>query len=286
MSLHKTTQHDQYLLLRDGRQLGFAEYGAPNGSPVLFFHGAPGSRHIHADMASIAAQRGIRLIAVERPGYGLSDPQPGRTMLDWTDDIEALIDALGIKQFAVIGFSMGSIYALACAYKFPQRITRAALVGALAPLDAPGVMEGMSPAVSGLYTLAQSDPDELRNTLAAIAPSPVALVEAMSSSVTVWDRDVIHKRMPEFEMDFTQTLREGVAGVASDFVLASKIWGFPLDGIQTEVRLWCGTGDCNTPPAMTNYLASRLPNNRKFMLPGEGHLALFMHWEEILAQLI
>ena len=118
-------------------------------------------------MASIAAQRGIRLIAVERPGYGLSDPQPGRTMLDWTDDIEVLIDALGIKQFAVIGFSMGSIYALACAYKFPQRITRAALVGALAPLDAPDVMEGMSPAVSGLYTLAQSDPDELRNTLAA-----------------------------------------------------------------------------------------------------------------------
>ena len=286
MNQHKPARVGQFVLLPDGRRLGYAEYGASKGSPVLFFHGAPGSRHIHADMADTAEKRGVRLIAAERPGYGLSDPRSGRSMLDWPNDMEILTDVLGIKQFAIIGFSMGSPYALACAYMFSHRVMKMALVGALAPLDAPSVMEGISPAVSGLYALAQSSPDELRNTLAAIAPSPAALVEAMSSSATEWDRNVINARHSEFETECTQTLRSGVEGVASDFVLASKNWGFPLDGINTETYLWCGTDDCNTPPAMTDYIASKLPNSHTVMLPDEGHFVLYGHWEEILARLI
>lgn len=234
---------------------------------MLFFHGAPGSRHIHADMANIAARRGIRLIAPERPGYGLSDPQPGRSILDWPDDIAALTDALGIAQLAIIGFSGGSPYPLACAYMLAHRVTKVALAGALAPQDAPGVMEGMSPAVSGLYSLAQSSPDELRNTFAAVAPSPAALVEAMSASASEWDKNVINARRTEFETEYTQTLRGGIEGVASDFVLTSKNWGFPLDGINTEAHLWCGTDDCNTPPAMTAYLSSMLPISRACSSP-------------------
>jgi len=283
--MNSQTRKEQSILLPDGRRLGYAEYGAPDGSPVLFFHGAPGSRHIHADMADVAAQRGVRLIAVERPGYGLSDPQPGRSMLDWPDDVAALTDTLKIAQFAIIGFSMGSAYALACACKLPGRVTKIALAGALAPLDAPGVLEGMSPMVSGLYALAQSNPEELRNTFAAIAPSPAALVAAMSASLPEWDKAMFNKRTAEFEAEYAQTLRGGVEGVASDFALASKEWGFPLEGIDTEAHHWCGTADRNTPPAMTSYLAATLPNSRTFMLPGEGHFALYVHWEEILERL-
>lgn len=286
MNRHKSAREDQAIRLPDGRRLDYAEYGASGGSPVLFFHGAPGSRHIHADMAVIAARRGIRLIAVERPGYGLSEQQPGRTLLDWPKDIAVLTDALGLERFVIIGFSMGSPYALACAYRLPARVTKIALVGALAPLSVPGVTEGMSPAVSGLYALAQSNPGELRNTFAAVAPSPAALVEAMSASASEWDKNVINARRSEFEAEYTQTLHSGVEGVVSDFVLASKNWGFPLDGINTEVQLWCGTNDCNTPPAMTDYLSSILPNSRTFMLTGEGHFALYGHWEEILERLI
>src|SRR3989338_9991360 len=104
MVFNKSDRKNQSILLPDGRRLGYAEYGAPDGRPVLFFHGAPGSRHIHADMADVVTRRGIRLIAVERPGYGLSDPQPGRSMLDWPGDVAALTDALGIAKFAIIGF--------------------------------------------------------------------------------------------------------------------------------------------------------------------------------------
>lgn len=286
MNQRKSARGNQSILLPDGRRLGYAEYGASKGSTVLFFHGAPGSRHIHADMDDLAEQRDTRLIAVERPGYGLSDPQPGRSILDWPNDIEALTDAIDVDQFALIGFSMGSPYALACAYMFPHRLTKVALVGALAPPDVPGVMEGMSPMVSGLYALAQSNPDELRNIFASLAQSPAALLEAMAESVIEWDKNVIRKRASEFEADFTETLRGGVEGVFSDFVLASGNWGFTLDDIKTEIHLWHGTADRNTPPAMADYFASMLPNNRKYLLPGEGHFALFVRLEEILAQLV
>lgn len=280
------SQDEQSIPLPDGRRLGYAEYGAPNGRPVLFFHGAPGSRHIHADMAGHAAQCGIRLIAVERPGYGLSDPQPKRAMADWPNDIAALADALGLERFSIIGFSGGSPYPLSCAYSLPDRVEKVALAAALAPLDAPGATVGMSPMVSGLYALAQANPDGLKDSFAAIASSPAALVAAMSASATDWDRKVIGARHAEFVTEYTQTLRGGIEGVASDFVLASGNWGFPLDGIKAEVHLWIGTADRNTPPAMTAYLASRLPNSRTFMLEGEGHFAFYGYWEEILRRLV
>jgi pimeloyl-ACP methyl ester carboxylesterase len=275
-------QKEQSIPLPDGRRLGYAEYGAPEGRPVLFFHGAPGSRHIHAGMARMAAQRGIRLIAAERPGYGLSSPQPGRSMLDWPGDVAALADALGLERFAVIGFSMGSVYALACAYRLAGRVTRLALAGALAPFDAPGVTIGMSPAVSGLYSLARSNPDELRRMFAPLAESPSTLLAAVSASLPETDRTVANERTAEFEAEYAQCLRGGIEGVVSDFVLASGEWGFPPGGINTEVHLWSGTNDCNTPSAMTAYLSSILPHNRTAMLPGEGHLSLYVHWEEIL----
>jgi pimeloyl-ACP methyl ester carboxylesterase len=279
-------QEEQTVSLPDGRKLGYAEYGMSDGSPVLLFHGAPGARHVHADMAEIARQLGVRVIAVERPGYGLSDPQPGRSLLDWPRDIEILADALGVKQFAIIGFSMGTLYALACAYRLSGRVTKMALAGALAPLDVPGVTEGMAPMVSGLYTLAKSNPDELKNILASLAGSPAALVEAMAASAIEWDKKVIGARHAEFEIEYTQVLHSGIEGFSSDFVLASSGWGFPLDGIHAEIHLWSGTADQNTPPAMTNYLSSQLPNCRTFMLPNEGHCGLYVHWEEILTHLI
>lgn len=286
MNQQESAREGLFVFLPDGRRLGYAEHGAPNGRPVLFFHGMPGSSHIHADMADIAARRNVRLIAVDRPGYGLSDPQPGRSMLGWADDIAALTGELEITRFAIIGFSGGSPYVLACAYKIPERLTKIALVGAFAPLDAPGVMTGMSPSTIGLYSLAQSNPEELKNVISSIAASPAMLLAAMAASLPEWDKNEANKRMAEFEAEYTQTLRGGIEGFASDFVLVSGSWGFALGIINTEIHLWSGTDDANTPPAMTHYLASLLPNSRTYILPGEGHLSLYVHWEKILKQLV
>ncbi len=274
----------QYLsfALPDGRQLGYAEYGLPNGRPVLFFHSAPGSSYLPADMAESAKQCGVRLIAVDRPGYGLSDPHAARTFQSWANDVAALTDALGVTRFSIIGFSAGTPYPLACALYFPNRINKIALVGALAPVDVPDVTEGMSPMAIGLYSLAQTNPDELRTTFAAVAPSPSALLSAMSASAGAWDKTILQERAAEFELDYTQTLRSGSEGLASDFILASGNWGLPLTEVKAEVHLWSGTLDQNTPPAMTHYLASQLPNSHVHHLQNEGHFALYLHWEEIL----
>lgn len=268
--------------LPDGRRLGYAEYGMRSGRPVLFFHGSPGSSHIHADMAEIAKLREVRLIPVERPGYGLSAPQPGRSILNWADDIATLTDVLGISQFAIIGFSGGSSYPLACAYKYPHRVTKAVLAGTLAPLDAPDMNACLPPVIRDLFALARSSPEELRKTFAAIAPSADSLLNTVSALAGDWDKKILAARAQDFEADYAKALLVGVEGVASDYELASADWGFPLGEIRSEVHLWSGTSDQNTPPAMTNYLASQLSNCRTHILQGEGHYALYEHWDDIL----
>jgi len=268
--------------LPDGRRLGYAEYGVPNGKPILFFHGSPGSSLIHADMAETATECGVRLIAVDRPGYGLSDAQQGRTFFSWADDISALTDALGVETFSIIGFSGGTPYPLACAFRYPNRVNKIALVGALAPLDAHGVMVDMSPMVSGLYALAQANSGELRATFAAVAPTANALLGAMSASAGEWDKKVLLDHATSFELEYARTLLSGTEGLASDFILNAGDWGFPLAGIKTEAHLWSGTLDQNTPPAMTHFLASQLSNSRPHVLQNEGHFVLHGYWEEML----
>jgi pimeloyl-ACP methyl ester carboxylesterase len=282
MSQQKPMRGDSSIQLPDGRRLGYAEYGAPNGSPVLFFHGAPGSSHIHSDMGEIATQRKLRLIAVDRPGYGVSDPKADRTFLSWADDIEFLMDALKIKQFAIIGFSCGGPYPLSCAYRLPDRVGKIALVSSLAPLSAPGVMRDMSPMVSGMYELAQTDPDELRKTFAAIASTASALLSAVSASAGDWDKQVLLDRANEFNLEYMQTLRSGTEGLASDIILNSAKWGFPLAEIKNKVHLWSGTMDQNAPPAMMHYLAERIPDSHTHLLQNEGHFVLYGHWNEVL----
>lgn len=277
---------DNTLRLPDGRGLGYATYGAPDGMPVLFFHGSPGSRRsIFADMADVAAQRNVRLIAPERPGYGLSDSWSERSVDDWTNDIRALTSALGIDRCKLIGFSMGSLYALACAQALPAQVERVAIVGGLAPLSVAGVDAGRAALTRALYDLAGADPRGLRDALAPLAGSPADLLAAMAATATAVDQKLLAARAPEFEADFAEMLRGGVEGIACDMVLATGAWPFPLAQIQAEVALWIGTEDCNTPPAMTHHLASVLPHNQVFELPGAGHFCFYTHWTDILNRL-
>ena len=275
-----------HIVLPDGRKLGYTEYGVASGNPVLFFHGAPGSSHIHADLVAIAAQNNVRLIAVDRPGYGLSDPQPNRTFLSFTDDINVLTGSLGVWKFSVIGFSAGSPYPLACAYKFPDKVSKIALAGSLAPVTEPGVMEGMSPTASEIYALAQSNPDGLRATFSAIAPTANVLLGVMSASTGDWDSKILHARTTEFELEYTQALLGGVEGMVSDFILNSGNWGFPINACKAEVHLYTGSLDQNTPPRMTEYLSRELTNSYLHLFQNEGHFILYNHWEEILKAVI
>ena len=156
------------LTLPDGRRLAYADYGDPAGPVVLECVGTPQSRLPDPVQVTEAEQAGLRMIVPDRPGFGRSDPRPGRTLTDWPADAAALTDALGVDRFPVLGASGGGPYAVACGVVLADRVTRVALVAPAAPADAPahGFVPSQDPAAlrergETIARLARDDPDGL-----------------------------------------------------------------------------------------------------------------------------
>ena len=275
------------ITLADGRELGYAEYGSPTGTPVLFCHGAPGSRlSIFADMSQAAADRNLRLISPDRPGYGLSTFKSSDSLLDWASDARELLAKLEIDRCKVIGFSMGSMFAFACAYALPQHIERVAIVGAAAPMEVEGVLDGLSTTSCELFALARTDVATFSDVINSMASDGSAVFAAMTATMSEPDKLILAATPQAFTNDFNATVASGSQGVTNDLVLAADPWGFLPAEIKCHVDLWVGSEDSNTPPAMTRYMASILPNNRVFELQGEGHCCLYTHWEAVLDALL
>lgn len=276
--------------LPDGRRLAYAEYGDPGGAPVFFFQGTPSSRLMHPDEA-VTRDLGARLIVADRPGFGLSDPKPFRTLLDWPDDIVALADALGIGRFGLVGISGGGPYAAACAYRIPQRLTAVTIVGGSGPVDLRNTLAGAARERHIGYVLAQRAPWLLRLViLLARNPrrNPARFQAQFSQGAAAADRAIMARpAMREmFVRSYAEASRQGVTAFADEVILASKPWGFPLQDITTPVHLWHGEEDRNTPLAMARAMAAAIPNCCTTFLPGEGHLFLFERWGEILGDLL
>jgi pimeloyl-ACP methyl ester carboxylesterase len=132
-----------FLTLRDGRRLAYSELGDPTGIPIIHHHGMPGSRLEHQAEPDFYRSMGVRVITPDRPGYGLSDPNPGRLLLDWPSDVAELADSLGIARFGVLGLSGGGIYALACGAAIPHRLTDVVVTGCPGPMQQPGALAEM-----------------------------------------------------------------------------------------------------------------------------------------------
>jgi pimeloyl-ACP methyl ester carboxylesterase len=280
------------LTLRDGRALGYAEYGDPHGRPVLFFHGIPGSRLFHYPEDALTASLGVRLVTLDRPGYGLSDFQPTRRMLDWPDDVMQLADALKIDRFAIAGHSGGAPYVAACAYKCPSRLVGAAILSGLGPLGAPEVTRGMN-AINRLgLAVARREPWLLWRLLIYLyfrkgREDPAALFDRGSASRPAADQTVFAR--PEVRAvcleSCAEAFRNGTRGHAWEARLLSRPWGFRLQEISMHVHLWHGDADVETPISMGRHVASAIPDCRATFCPGEGHLLMFDHWREILTAL-
>ncbi len=127
-------QYTQTITLEDGRKLGYAEFGDLQKSPIFYFHGHRSSRLEPKMYDFKKKQCNARFIAIDRPGYGLSDFQDDRTLLDWPSDVLELANALKIGKFAVLGGSGGGPYVAVCAYKIPDRLTTCGLVSGLGPI--------------------------------------------------------------------------------------------------------------------------------------------------------
>ena len=277
--------------LKDGRMLAYVEYGAPEGKPVFYFHGHPGSRldWLLFDTDDSAMELNARIIAVDRPGTGLSDFKPDREILDWPDDVIELADVLQLDRFAVLGISGGGPYAAACAFKLPGRLTATAIVCGMGPSEAPGAQEGMS------WTYASRTPEERRQMLMGVAglmrENPDQLVSQMQQAPFP-ELDKVLMDQPELarmivDLTFGETLRSGIDGFDQDAALYARPWGFRLQDITAEVYLWHGEPDINVPVPVGRYVADAIPNCHATFFPDEGHFSIARnHIQEILNVLV
>ncbi len=266
----------------DGRTLAIEEAGDPGGRPVLVHNGTPNSRHLYAPAAADAAARGLRLISYDRPGYGGSTPQPGRSVADCAADVRAICAELGIGRLAMWGVSGGGPHVLACAALLPDLVTAAASLASLAPADAEGLewFDGMGQENADDFKLLKSDPDACRAKLETERDQTMAanaddLAELLKTLLTPTDAAVLTGEFAEY---LVYTGREGLApgsqGWWDDGVAHASPWGFELSAIRVPVLLMHGRHDQFVPFGHGQWLASRIPGVEARLLDDDGHLTL------------
>ena len=272
----------------DGRRvLGLAEYGDPKGRPVLYFHGGLSSRLDARPADAACRQRAIRLLSVDRPGIGLSDPMPGRRLLDWPKDIERLLDALGIATADVIGWSGGAPHALACAAALPERVRTVVTIGALVPVDKPGrVKEIKLLADRILFPLSRRAPLLAACVMQAIrlGGRHLLLRSLLRSLPSAADRALVSSGSLADATDFFfEAMRQGASGIVADYVVMGAPWGFDPADVSRPVHVVQGAEDDMLPRHRGIELAEALPNGTFHLLAGAGHYAFHRRPAAVLA---
>jgi len=280
------------LTLRDGRRIGYAEFGAPGGQPVLQCHGFPASRLEARILHAAAAKTNARLIAPDRPGYGLSDFHAGRRLTDWPRDVVELADALSLGRFAVLGISGGGPYAVACAGQIPERITAVGIVCGLGRLDGTASAT-MSPFARFSFALARALPGLSRLLNYALAPilrnRPHWVLKLLASRLPPPDQAVMSdlKVFGMFADSLREAFRQGGRGAAHDITLYAQPWETRLEALRVPFHVWHGEQDTTVPVAMGRHLAAAIPGCRATFFPDEGHFSLPLNrMEEILRALL
>lgn len=258
---------------RDGRALGYADCGDPDGDPLVVFHGFPNSRVFGALFDETGRERGIRIIAPERPGLGVSDPFPGRTVADWTDDVADLADALGLGSFPVLGVSGGGHYAAACAARL-SRVERAGIVCGLAPLESVDFRDRLP------FLVATHARPLAKLSLWSAGRTARRNPEDYLESRAEMTADVDEARW-RGEMGWTllQSSREasshhGYGPLAGELAVSARDWEFELDDIGVPVFLWYGKADHIVPLSMGFHYAERISTAEAHFYPNQGHLSV------------
>jgi pimeloyl-ACP methyl ester carboxylesterase len=278
--------------LPDGRTLGYAEFGDPEGDTLLWFHGTPGARlQVPPGLGPEAAARGFRVFTIERPGNGESTPHLYRTLRDFAPDIEAFADAHGVDRFGLIGLSGGGPYVLAVAHELPHRVVVGAVLGGLGPVQGPETAPGYTRLLGYISPML----DVVRGSLAWLFSNGLRQLRPVADQ-GVWlymrfgppgDRAIFEN--PEmqamFKNDFLRGLEGGMRGPIYDLALFARDWGFSLRDIVVPIRFWQGDSDLIVPFAHGEHQASLVPDGQLFPRPGEGHFAGFSAIDLVLDEL-
>jgi pimeloyl-ACP methyl ester carboxylesterase len=226
----------------------------------------------------------VQLISYDRPGYGGSTPQAGHTVGDAAGDVQAIAEDLGLERLAVWGFSGGGPYTLASAALLPELVVAAAIVGSIAPWEAPGLdwFTGMGQDNFDDINLYLSDPEASRTKARqdweeTLAVTPEALAEAWKTLLSPVDAAVVTGAFAEY---IVRSIHDGLApgdqGWWDDGVAHLAPWGFDLESIRIPVKVWHGHEDRFVPFQHGQWLAEHVPGAESYLSEADGHLTLLV----------
>lgn len=261
--------------------MSLVEYGAPSGVPAFFFHGWPGSRLQGLYAHEAATQAGVRLVALDRPGYGESSPRPGDTLSDWAGSVGEIADTLGFARFHVLGLSGGGPSAYACAHRMPERVPAVFLLCPAPHFDEAGGTRHLMPAFRALLALRRRSDRLARAVVRAAAAFMLTFPAAWQPRLCLpllpkADRRLLIRK--KLARQLIQSVREGIRRhptvILEDADTFLAPWGFSLRDISQPVHIWHGSTDRTVPCVYSTTVAKLLPRATLHRIPGEGHYSL------------
>jgi pimeloyl-ACP methyl ester carboxylesterase len=279
--------------LPDGRRLGYAEFGDPAGDVVLWFHGSPGGRRQLPLIGRRAAESlGLRVVLIERPGSGLSDPHAYAQIGDWADDITHVADILGAQRLGVVGLSGGGPYALACAARpgLAHRVAAVAVLGGVTPAVGPDATASGAIDLARRFAPVMSACRRpfaagLSGMLAPVIPLAHVVYSGLKAAMPEGDRRVFSD--PEIEAmfidDIVHVTRGRMQALLDDARLFGRDWGFRLNDVKVPVQWWHGDADSIISFDDARAAAKHLPDAELLLMPDESHLGGFAAADDVLS---
>jgi pimeloyl-ACP methyl ester carboxylesterase len=287
--------------LGGGRVMTVDDVGDPAGAPVLYLHGTPDSRLARHPDDGLAAAAGVRLLAVDRPGYGGSSLTPGPWSPAWprlvAEDVGRVLDAIAVDRCAVLAWSGGALTGVALAASLPTagRVAALGIVAGLVPRQAYDTAAVRAAGMSRLGVLELADvvaPGDLGDEVAPLlAPCPcdVALAAEHQAEHRAPADTAELAGVPggaeRMATALAEAVREGLAGAAADVEAQARPLDVDLPAVGCPVHLWYGTADVVTPPAFGRWYESQLPRASLTVVDGAAHYLAFTRWTELLAAL-
>jgi pimeloyl-ACP methyl ester carboxylesterase len=280
--------------VRENRRLSFAEYGSRRGPAIVWMHGTPGARRqIPLEARTYAEQQGLRIIGIDRPGIGSSTPHLYPDILDWTRDLEILLDTLGIDTLRLIGLSGGGPYALAAGVALSNRVHGIGILGGVAPTIGADAADGgliqLAVRLAPLLSIARVPLGvALTGAIRLVRPLAGPALDLYAAVQPPGDKNLLAR--PEFKAMFLDDLLNGsrfqTSAPLTDLVLFTRDWGFAASEVTVPVRWWHGDDDHIVPLAHGRHVVDRLPDAALKVIAGESHLGGLGITAEVLGTLM
>lgn len=264
------------ITLNDNRKISFAKYGDATGKPIFFFHGTPGSRKEISHCHQLANQQGYQVISLDRPGMGYSSLNRQQTLLSWANDVADIAAQLHFDKFSIMGHSGGGPFVAACAYSFPEKISSAAIVSGMEPIEFSEAFKSLPFSQRFLMRLIKVFPVTafaLMRLTRMMLKNPDKMMSDMIKQLPECDQIIFHN--PDYRkkiIDSTlEAFRQGVSGPAREMILLTKPWGFNLQKIRCPITIWHGQLDSQAPLEHAQLISRLIPDAHLQIIENEGH---------------